>query len=110
MGVTSQVIGVPLLASASAAAGSAAGGAIAIALGVCDPKFGCTFGLQFGAESQRFLALARLARDVEAGQFGEQLPEARPRRRLVVHDEYAGGVAHGRPPGRPAGASARAHR
>ena len=49
MGVTSQVIGVPLLASASAAAGSAAGGAIAIALGVCDPKFGCTFGLQFGA-------------------------------------------------------------
>jgi FtsH-binding integral membrane protein len=44
------VAGIPLLASASAATASAAVSALANGLlGVCDPKFGCSFGLQFAA-------------------------------------------------------------
>ena len=45
-----QTLGIPTLVAASAAIGSAAVSAAAdAALGVCDPKFGCGFGLQFMA-------------------------------------------------------------
>lgn len=45
-----QVIGVPVMAATAAAAGSFVVSMLAsAAFGVCDPKFGCTFGLQFMA-------------------------------------------------------------
>jgi len=45
-----QITGVIAGTTISAALASAlVGGFGALVLGVCDPKFGCTFGLQFGA-------------------------------------------------------------
>ena len=44
-----QVAGVVLGTSIGASAMSVAAGAVASANGLCDPKFGCSFGVQFGA-------------------------------------------------------------
>jgi hypothetical protein len=44
-----QLAGIALWASAAAVLVASVVGAVATAIGICDPKFGCTFGVQFGA-------------------------------------------------------------
>lgn len=58
MRLATQALGIPLLAAASAAASSALVGLFAnVALGVCDPKFGCSFGLEFQAGASAVVGL-----------------------------------------------------
>ena len=49
MNLPLQIAGVVGGTSAFAALAAAIVGAVAAGLGVCDPKFGCGFGIQFGA-------------------------------------------------------------
>jgi hypothetical protein len=44
-----QLAGIVLGASAAAALVAFAASGVAAAVGICDPKFGCSFGVQFGA-------------------------------------------------------------
>jgi hypothetical protein len=58
MRVSVQALAIPLLASSSAALGSVLVSAIAdVILDVCDPKFGCSFGLQFAAGASGVVGL-----------------------------------------------------